>query len=682
MCLTSNALQGHPDPRIKRDGDFKDLVTGSTVFADKSLLIKDLIEDENTNILIAMPRRWGKSVNLDMIKRFMEIPVDDNGKTIDQADKEATDNYQIFHTDCVLQPDGHKSKLAISRSKVPVKDSKNIFNTKEVEALSVQGTYPVIYVDFKNCKGSDYATVKALVRAELGKSFKQHTYLQDSPKLNARQRELVEQYILESDIPQISRGLEVLSETLHIHHNKKKVWILVDEYDAVANVAYREFSEKDLRSTIKLFAGIYETALKSNPHLEKGVLTGVQYIAQSGMLSGLNNLGKYDFTNAKYAQHYGLDQEEVDLFFKHFGVPPELEENAKKWYNGYKVRRYLSNRATSQAPGIVAKYNVWSIVSYLTEGRDNRDYSKFKSHWEKSGNIDFMRPLFKETLVREAIEELVNGDNILLHRKEDFSEEDFMQLKAIMGGNKEITQDGLTVLLSYLCTGGYLTLSEEGENHYRLPNREITYEMGNRLLTYYQTIYTIAPAKLQQATDALQKIMEVNQASDIDVRLNDFYNSFRDVIRSIQLVNDSNTEGIFTNEALIHSILSYIGLQTQHTTMGSEVYTKKLHSDDQGRLDIKMTRGNVGMILEVKCVPSQRRSNAHMEEALEQAKSYRNALEADNNIFLAINVEKKASMPKQRNIELLGAAELFKQERVIGIDTSGTMNISKRRRMN
>jgi hypothetical protein len=92
-------------PRIKRDGDFKDLVTQSTIFADKSLLIKDIIEDSDTTLLLAMPRRWGKTVNLDMLKRFLEIPVDNNGEPIS---RENTDNYQIFHKLMVLQPDGSR----------------------------------------------------------------------------------------------------------------------------------------------------------------------------------------------------------------------------------------------------------------------------------------------------------------------------------------------------------------------------------------------------------------------------------------------------------------------------------------------------------------------------------------------------------------------------------------------
>ena len=307
-------------PRIKRDGDFKDLVTQSTIFADKSLFIKDVIEDSDTVLLLAMPRRWGKTVNLDMLRRFLEIPVDDNGKVIDGI---ATANYQIFRKECALQPDGGKSLLKVSQSRILVQNlEEDVFDRQEVDALELQGTYPVIYIDFKSCKSDSFDTVRKGVKRVLNSCFKQYRYLGKSDKLDGEEQKKIKRYVgvissegLNDD--EIKSGLKFLSQMLYQHYNKKKAWILIDEYDAVANVAYRKFNTDNLDKTIELFAGIYEDALKGNPYLEKGVLTGVQYIAQSGMLSGLNNLGKFNFTDAKYAQHYGLDQSEVDRFFGH-----------------------------------------------------------------------------------------------------------------------------------------------------------------------------------------------------------------------------------------------------------------------------------------------------------------------------------------------------------------------------
>ena len=403
--------------------------------------------------------------------------------------------------------------------------------------------------------------------------FKQHRYLEKSDRLDEEEKEKIKRYVgtISSERlidDEIKSGLQFLSEMLYRHHDKKKAWILIDEYDAVANVAYREFNTDGLDKTTKLFAGIYENALKGNPCLEKGVLTGVQYIAQSGMLSGLNNLGKFNFTDAKYAQYYGLDQDEVDRFFGHFEVPEPLGDKAKSWYNGYQVQKYNGNSVTS-SQGLISKYNIWSIISYLKRG----EFSRFKSHWEESGNIDFLDELLAKPKVREKVKELIDGACISFDREDGFSANDFNQLQNMIGGNKEIPSDGLTVLLSYLFIGGYLTIDGLTQNAYRLPNMEIMYEMGKRLIKYYQHVCTIDPAKIQSVTNVLEDIMSNPRRERMQEHFKDFYNRFKEVIHAVRLVGDKNEEGVFANEDIVHSLLNYIALQTQHTTLRSELYT-------------------------------------------------------------------------------------------------------------
>merc|ERR1711862_370925 len=136
-----------------------------------------------------------------------------------------------------------------------------------------------------------------------------------------------------------------------------------------------------------------------------------------------------------------------------------------------------------------------------------------------------------------------------------------------------------------------------------------------------------------------------------------------------------NDEGVFTNEDIVHSILNYIVLQTQHSTFGSEIYASKLHSDKKGRADIKITNKEIGIIIEVKCAPVPDSDDGHMREAIEQAISYRNLLEnINNNIFVAINVEKKVVKPEEGSIELLCASNMFDEKEVFGIDVLGEDN--------
>eukprot|EP00924_Labyrinthula_sp_SR-Ha-C_P010526 snap_masked-scaffold_70-processed-gene-0.44-mRNA-1 protein AED:1.00 eAED:1.00 QI:0/-1/0/0/-1/1/1/0/710 len=654
-------------PHILLGGDFKDLVMQSTMFADKSLFIKDIIEDTYTSFLIAMPRRWGKTINLDMLKRFLEIQVDSKGEPISEKE---SDNYKLFAGG---QIDGD---IRGKREIFPLKIAKTkLFGV--TDSLTIQGTYPVIHADFKNCKAGDYNSVREKIKYALRQCFQEHNYLKSSKALDSENRMLIQKYTgsissksLSDD--EIMYSLQFLSEMLFCHYDKK-VWILIDEYDAVANIAYREFDADNLDKTIKLFSGIYETALKSNCYLEKGVLTGVQYIAQSGMLSGLKNLGKIDFTSAKYAQHYGLDETEVDLFFEHFEVPKELGDKAKLWYNGYKVKKYCPQNKDVHLKEIVGKYNIWSIASYLGEG----EFINFKSYWEKSGSINFIDVLFGNPEVREQMERLVNGESIYLERKDDFSVSDFEILKNIIGGNKEINSVGLNLLFSYLFVGGYLTIDGKKKDFYELPNMEIKYEMRKKIINYYQDIYSIDSRKLETLIDILQSIIDTKEYNQNNIRalFKNFYNQFKEMIKGVKLVDDHNNEGVFTNEDVVHSLLNYIVLQTQHFTFGSEIYTSKLDSGKKGRARIKLTNGDVGIIIELKCVSVPTTDDGHMKDALQQARSYGNLLNTRNKIFVAINVERKEVKPEERSIELLCASDMFNEKDIFGIDVLGNENM-------
>jgi hypothetical protein len=200
---------------------------------------------------------------------------------------------------------------------------------------------------------------------------------------------------------------------------------------------------------------------------------------------------------------------------------------------------------------------------------------------------------------------------------------------------------------------------------------EIMYEMGKRLIKYYQHICTIDPAKIQSVIDALQDMMCKPHLERMHEHFKNFYDRFKEVICAVRLVGDKNAEGVFANEDFVHSILNYIALQTQHTTFGSELYTTKLHSKQRGRADMKMTNKDVGVIMELKCVPSDR-SNNHMKEALEQAMSYRNLLDTSENLFIAVNVDRKSmSTSEEKAIEVLCASAMSDGLHVFGINASG-----------
>ena len=255
-----------------------------------------------------------------------------------------------------------------------------------------------------------------------------------------------------------------LSKLLFFHHDKK-VWILIDEYDAVVNKAILKFSDEDGERVLNIFRCIFQSALKGNEYLEKGIITGVQYMVKSGMLSGLNNLTKHDLTSPKYSKYYGVNQEEMSELLNHFKISTEKALQIKDWYNGYQ-----ENVGTIEEPIYIDKYNIWPVVQYL-----NNQYYGFKSYWGKSGSVDFMDILLKHPDFRSKIEDLVKGSSIVISKlTSDFSLANFQTLKKITLNSsiQEISPNGIDLIFSYLFITGYLT-NTSIINKYKLPNNEI-----------------------------------------------------------------------------------------------------------------------------------------------------------------------------------------------------------------
>ena len=415
-------------------GDFADVVTGSSIFVDKSLFVKEIIEDSSKVILITMPRRWGKSLNLDTLKRFLSIE--------EQNSQQKELNKKLFTGGEIQVQQGFTT---ITKQ---IKSSKLV--TENPEALNIQGQFPVIFIDFKDCKGDNFEKVKFNLNKKITDTIENFGYLALSEKTFSGLITIGQKYseLLSNTKSGIFKDtIKDLSSLLYSYHDKK-VWILIDEYDAAANKAYLEFNEEDANQASDLFRGIFESALKGNEHLEKGVMTGVQYIVKSGMLSGLNNLSKYNATGTKYSKYYGINQDEMNLLIEHFGIDESKAARIKDWYNGYK-----SNIGTAEEPDFVDKYNIWSVVNYL-----NRQSDGFQSYWENHnlGNV-INKEILKNPIIKNIVEDLINNNHLVLtNLTSDFNIDDFNALKSILNKHDQINikQDGVDLLFSYLFITG------------------------------------------------------------------------------------------------------------------------------------------------------------------------------------------------------------------------------------
>ena len=288
--------------------DFKTIRTTASpngqlsFYVDKSLLIEDILNDGAGVVVIPRPRRFGKTLNLSMLKYFFDM---------------TEDNAALF--------DGLK-----------IADNKNIME-------NWQGKYPVIFISFKNLKSQNFEQFKTDLKFVISGCYKQFEYLRSSEKLTVLDKAQIEHYFAEDFADSgFTYSLKYLTEMLKKHHDQNVI-VLIDEYDTPLQEAYMYNFFKD---AIEPFRNMLGAVLKGNTDLYKGVITR---IAKESMFSGLNNLKVYDMTTYRYASYFGFTEEDVRLV-----CDPAHLADLKSWYNGYTFGDNLTI------------YNPWSILNFLS----------------------------------------------------------------------------------------------------------------------------------------------------------------------------------------------------------------------------------------------------------------------------------------------------------------------------
>jgi hypothetical protein len=323
------------------------------LFADKTLFIKEMIDDKSEAILITRPRRWGKTLMMSTLHHFLSAEV------IGQPTRNLFDDLAIAQVD-----DGRY--------------------------LAHQGQYPVIFFSFKDIKEQTFAGALSKVETLIQELFRQHKYLRKSENLDEDDVRLFSSYLNGETTQQgLENALKVLSELLH-KHCSKRVYILIDEYDSPLNNAYgRYFNEMS-----DFMKNMLSTALKGNPYLKKGIMTGVLRISKDSMLSGLNNLKVFTVLDEEYKQFFGFTEKELDALF----ADQELEKDEEKirgWYNGYQV-------------GGLTLYNPWSINNVL------QSRGRLRAYWVNTGDDSLLRTLLQQASpdIKEKFLTLLEGRSI------------------------------------------------------------------------------------------------------------------------------------------------------------------------------------------------------------------------------------------------------------------------------
>lgn len=285
---------------------FRKLREGDYYYTDKSMLIADFLKTGAEVTLITRPRRFGKTLNMDMVREFFDIEA--NSK-------------DIF------------SGLAI-------------MDTSWKEAMN---TTPVISLSFRDCKG-DKAILIFLIKQELLREYRrfEHCAKDLAPMDQTIYNEIIGCLVKsDEEIVPISRAIAFLSQIVSEYYHKNPI-ILIDEYDTPMTSAYTEGFYDELRS---FFTALYASALKGNPYLDKALLTGIQRIAKENIFSGLNNLVVCTVNDRAYSEYFGFNPQEAQALLENYGL--ELNDEVKKMYDGY---RFADQEM----------YNPWSLISYAS----------------------------------------------------------------------------------------------------------------------------------------------------------------------------------------------------------------------------------------------------------------------------------------------------------------------------
>ncbi|MFR4519412.1 MAG: AAA family ATPase [Fusobacterium sp.] len=284
--------------------DFKELISDNYFYIDKTKFIEEIFNDGAKVKLFTRPRRFGKTLNMSMLKTFFDI-------------KEAEENRQLFDS------------LYIKNSPV----------------FKEQGKYPVVFVSMKEIKGTTWEEMQKSIRENLSNLYEKYSYLKNS--LNERNKRKFEKIWFEEIDGSYSGALSFLSEILEEQYNEKVI-VLIDEYDVPLTMAY-EYGFYDI--AVIFFKSLYGSVLKTNSSLKMGVLTGAIRVAQAGIFSDLNNIETHTILDEAYDEYFGLLENEVENALLEYKSEDRLED-VKLWYDGYKF-------------GNIEVYNPWSILKYI-----------------------------------------------------------------------------------------------------------------------------------------------------------------------------------------------------------------------------------------------------------------------------------------------------------------------------
>ena len=335
--------------------NYQELVENDVFYIDKTLFIKEWWENFDKVTLITRPRRFGKTLNMSMVEQFFSL---DYAKRSDLFDK------------------------------------MNIW--KEEKYRSMQGKFPVIALTFASVKGANYIDTRRQICQEIVGLYNRYQFLMEEDGfLNNKEKEFFDAVSRDMDNDIAALSLKNMSNLLARYYGQNVI-ILLDEYDTPMQEAYVNGYWDEIVSFMR---NLFNSTFKTNPFLDKAIMTGITRVSKESIFSDLNNLEVVTTTSEKYSDVFGFSQEEVSDALAEFGVA-DMEPDVREWYDGFT----FGNRTDI--------YNPWSILNFL-------DKKKFSTYWANTSSNSLVGKLIREGSrdVKTVMEDLLDGG--ILHTEID-----------------------------------------------------------------------------------------------------------------------------------------------------------------------------------------------------------------------------------------------------------------------
>ena len=348
--------------------NFEKLVTKGYYFVDKTLLIRDLLDMKGEVNLFTRPRRFGKTLNMSMLRYFFEMD---------------EDNRELFAGTKIMSA-GEKY-------------------------LKWIGQFPVISLSLKSMKQPNWELAFEMLKKVIGEEYSRHwKTVETSGRLSDADRERYRRIRdLKGTDADYADALKYLSDCLYVCTGRKTI-ILIDEYDVpLENAYFAGFYDR----IISLIRSLFESALKTNENLEFALVTGCLRISRESIFTGLNNLNVLSITGEDYAEYFGFTQDEVEAMLKFYGLEMNLK-TVQQWYDGYQF-------------GSTEVYNPWSVINYVQSCRMNKN-AFARPYWSNTSSNSIVRTLVEKAdlSVKQEIETLIEGKTITKPIHEDITYED------------------------------------------------------------------------------------------------------------------------------------------------------------------------------------------------------------------------------------------------------------------